>query len=285
MKSTEIPPRKVVIFDYEDYRLFLNHFYLRKKEDSGHFSYRYFSNKAGFSSHNVLKLVINGERNIATKSIPKFIKALGLTNVEGEHFRLMVLANQATGEKKELYTNALIRHKEGATSRLLSELEHRFYSQWYHPVMREVVTLDQFKNAKNYKEVGLLFHPPISSEDVEISLELLQALNMIAKTDDGWVQCERGVRTQAEVSSKVIRAYNRKMVLLAEESVERFDPLEREVSGMTLSLSDAMFKKLKKKIQVFKEELLADVLSDEDSVESVYQLNFQLFPMVRKDEI
>ncbi len=280
----DLPPKIVSVFDYTDFRQFLNHFYHRKKEDTGHFSYRYFSSKAGFSSHNVLKLVINGDRNIAVKSIPKFIKALGLTQVEGEHFRLMVLANQSVGEKEQIHFNALIRHKEGAMSRVLSDMEHRFYKDWYHPVMREVISLPQFRDNPDPGTVGMFFHPAITAVQVDDSLKLLQALNMIQLDENGcWEQCERGIRTTAEVSSKVIRAYNRKMVSLAEQSVERFDPYEREVSGMTLALSESMIQKMKKKIQEFKEEILADVLSDENDPESVYQLNFQLFPMVRND--
>lgn len=281
----DLPPKSVSIFDYTDYRRFLRHFYHRKKEDTGHFSYRYFSNKAGFSSHNVLKLVINGDRNIAVKSIKKFIKALGLSQIEGEHFRLMVLANQSAGEKEQIHFNALLRHKEGAQSRVLSDMEHRFYREWYHPVMREVITLPQFREAPDSAAVGQLFHPPITAEQVDDSLTLLQNLKMIRLDDEGfWEQCERGVRTTAEVSSNVIRSYNRKMVALAEQSVERFAPSEREVSGMTIALSQTMIDTMKRKIQEFKEELLADVLSDESDPEAVYQLNFQLFPVVKKDD-
>ncbi len=285
MTLNELPPKTVSVFDYTDYRLFLLHFYHRKKEDTGHFSYRYFSAKAGFSSHNVLKLVINGDRNIAVKSISKFVKALGLTVVEGEHFRLMVLANQSSGDKEQIHFNALIRHKEGAQSRVLSDLEHRFYREWYHPVMRELVTLRQFKEAADATAIGKLFQPSITSEQVEVSLDLLEALDMIQLRDDGfWEQCESGVRTSAEVSSQVIRSYNRKMVALAEQSVERFAPTQREVSGMTLALSEEMIVKMKKKIQDFKEDLLADVLNDTTEPETVYQLNFQLFPVVRNDK-
>ena len=68
-----------MIFAYTNYRSFLKDLYDHKKKTTSYFSYRYFSKKAGFSSHNVLKLIINGERNIAYDSIPKFSKALELS--------------------------------------------------------------------------------------------------------------------------------------------------------------------------------------------------------------
>ena len=109
-------------------------------------------------------------------------------------------------------------------------------------------------------------------------------LSMIKKDDDGaWKLSEVGERTNPEVSSMVIRSYNGKMVTLAEQSVDRFPPNERDVSGMTLALSEKMIQKMKIRIQEFKEKILADILCDESEADYIYQMNFQLFPVVLGD--
>ena len=50
------------IYTYTDYRKFVKDYYLSKKKSIRRFSYRSFSEKAGFSSPNFIKLVIDGKK-------------------------------------------------------------------------------------------------------------------------------------------------------------------------------------------------------------------------------
>ena len=52
-----------------------------RKDGKRGYSYRAFSKAAGFSSPNVLKLVIEGKRNIGPEAVENFITALGLSGV------------------------------------------------------------------------------------------------------------------------------------------------------------------------------------------------------------
>lgn len=277
---------KKYIFDYVNYREYLKDYYERKKTECGYFSYRYFSNKAGFSSHNVLKLVISGERNIAVKSIEKYISALGLSEREGEYFRTMVMFNQAKNDKdSRFYYEELMKQKEGAEGTFLSELQFRVYSEWYHLVIREIVHLIDLPLEVDFREIARIITPKVSPVAVADSFELLERLELIKRGDDGfWKQCDQGIKTMPEVKSQAIRMHNRRMIQLAEEAIARFEPPYREISGMMLTLSPEMYNRIKKKIQDFKDEILTDVLSDSEPAKKVCQLNFQLFPVVKEYE-
>lgn len=274
------------IFEYVNYRQFLEDYYNQKKKESGYFSYRYFSKKAGFSSHNVLKLVISGDRNIAVKSIDKYITALGLSPHEGSYFRSLVQYNQAKNEEDRVYHyNELIKLKEGAEGTILSELQFRVYSEWYHLVIREIVHLKDIPIKSDYRDIARVITPKVTALEVSESFELLQALNLIEAGSDGnWKQCDKGIKTLPEVRSKAVRMHNRKMIQLAEEAIARFEPHHREISGMMLTLSPEMYMKIKTKIQNFKDDILSDVLSDDKPASKVCQLNFQLFPVVKEHE-
>ncbi len=50
------------IFNYMDYREFLEDFYDEQKSANKAFSYQYFANKAGFKSKSFIKLVIDGKK-------------------------------------------------------------------------------------------------------------------------------------------------------------------------------------------------------------------------------
>src|SRR3990172_7163201 len=91
------------IFNYTDYRAFLADFYKEAKKTKS-ISLRAFSKKAGFTSPNYPKMVMDGDRNLTEESITRFVSALELNKQEEEFFRNLVLFNQAKSHaKKNLY--------------------------------------------------------------------------------------------------------------------------------------------------------------------------------------
>ena len=82
------------IFQYRNYRQYLYDFYHYKKLVNPYYSYRLFSMKAGFRAPNLLKLVMDGQRNLTCESVEKFARALKLSNTEAVFFKDLVLHNQ-----------------------------------------------------------------------------------------------------------------------------------------------------------------------------------------------
>ncbi len=82
------------IFQYRDYRQFLYDFYHYKKLTNPYYSYRLFSMKAGFRAPNLLKLVMDGQRNLTRESTEKFTRALKLSDAEATYFSELVYRNQ-----------------------------------------------------------------------------------------------------------------------------------------------------------------------------------------------
>ncbi len=95
----------ICVYDYLDYRTFLKDWYESAKRLTYGFSLRIFSQHAGFGSSNILKLVMDGDRNLTLKSLRKFIRGLRLEDDEAEYFRHLVFLNQAESpdEIKEHY--------------------------------------------------------------------------------------------------------------------------------------------------------------------------------------
>ncbi len=273
-------PKKVSVFEYTDYRQYLEDYYNYQKENSSHFSYRYFAQAAGFSSHNVLKLVIRGERNVAQKSIHKYIKALKMSEREAEYFKILVLFNQSSNEEdKRQYLEQLFRFQEGAKTRRLSELQYHLYTEWYHAPIRELVSC----GIQDPKEIARRLDPAIGGKKAQESLDLLSELELIETNENGdLILKDKTIETAPELNSFIVREHNRSMVGLAQRSIREIDKNRREVSGMTLGISHRRFELMKSKIQKFKEELLQDVITDEEESELVYQLNFQLFPLINE---
>jgi len=272
---------QINIFEYTDFRKFLKDYYTEMKERTPYFSYRYFSKLAGFTSPNFLKLVADGKRNLSSEGMQKFVKALKLKAKEARYFRILVLLNQAaTPEEKDFYTRQLFKSKVYKMLKPLNKAQYDYYSQWFHIPLRELIGRSDFIN--DPKWIARQFTPSLSEKDVKDGLETLLKLELIEETDDGsYCKKDHAISTGDEVTSNAVANYHRKMIQMGADSIDKFDPEDREISSLTLGVSKKTSKKIKEMIQDFRKEILG-VLEQESEFEDVVQLNFQLFPIIQK---
>jgi hypothetical protein len=140
------------IFSYVNYRRFLKDYYLKAKAEKKYFSYRYFSRRAGINSPNFLKVVIEGKRNLSSKTIEKFATALGLNQQETVFFRRLVMFNQAktASEKQESYI--LLREMANHVRMNAPGSDFAgFLNKWYINAVRELMADDK---SEAYGETG-----------------------------------------------------------------------------------------------------------------------------------
>lgn len=271
------------IFEYTDFRMYLQDYYNRMKKETAYFSFRYFSRTAGFTSPNYLKLIMEGSRNLSADGISRFSKAMKLDAKETRYFRLMVLMNQAaTAEEKDFYTRQILKSKVYKTLKPLNEAQYDYYSQWFHIPLRELVGRSDFKN--DPKWIAPQFTPHLTEAQVKEGLQLLEKLGIITKTEnDSYTITDRAISTGDEVTSLAVMNYHRKMMQMAAEALDRFPANERDISSLTMGVSQETAKKIKVMVQEFRKEVIA-LVNHEQNVEDVVQLNFQLFPIVKGEK-
>jgi uncharacterized protein (TIGR02147 family) len=266
------------IFSYLNYRQYLREYQEDRKEMDKGYTFRFMAQQMGFSSSNYLMLVMQGKRNLGQDSVEKVVKGLGLGKKEGEYFSYLVQFDQAKSSvKKNHFFTLIASFRKKSTIVRIHENKFNYYDNWYNPVLREVV---KYKAAgTDAKEIAQLIEPPILPKHVKKSLRLLQDLGMIKVDKSGrWTQTTDLLETEPEIHSLAVRNFHKKMGELGKEAVERFDAQSREVSSLTVRISEQGFKTMKKRIQDFREELLR-LVKDEPDDDRVYQLNFQFFPV------
>ncbi len=266
------------IFEYMNYREFLRDFYEERKRKNRYYSFRLFSEKAGFRAPNLLKLVMDGKRNLTKDSCFKFAKALSLNKRESEYFENLVFFNQCTLlDEKNTYLRALMRFRNRSDPRKIESGEYEYYSAWWHPVVRELVTATDFRD--DYKRLGALVTPSISAAEAERSVALLERLGYIQRTDERrYVASTQSLTTGARVRSVAVANYHREMMKLASESIERFGSADRDISSLTLSVSEETCSQMVERLREFRRELLELAEADKKQAR-VVQLNLQLFPL------
>lgn len=271
------------IFVYTDFRKFLVDFYEFMKLQTSYFSYRYFSKLAGFASPNFYKLVADGKRNLSDDGIQRFSKALKLDAKEARHFRVLVhLAQAATSEERDFFANQLFKSKSLKALKPLSEAQYRYYNEWYHIPLRELVERSDFRN--DPKWIAGQFTPPLSEKQVNEGLATLLKLELIEVNDcGGFRQTQRAITSGDDVTGQAFLNFQKQVIQLGAEAIERFPKEEREVSSLTLGVSAGSFQKIQKLIKDFQQEVIA-IASVPQPVEEILQLNVQLFPLLKNKD-
>lgn len=270
------------VFEYDDFRLFLRDIYAFYKRTTSFFSYRYFSRRAGFASPNFLKLVIEGRRNLSPESAARCSEALRLSKAEAEFFENLVRFGQARSPAAKSESARLImKSRSFKKVHPLKQAEMSYYAKWYYIPIRELVATKGFREDARW--IAGRFHKPLSELDVRQALRDLEQLGLIERDGQGCLrQTHRNVSSGDDVTNSLIAQYHREMIDKGRESIDEIHRLEREISGTCITVSGETVAKIKNLIRDFRKEILALAEESQDP-DQVYQLNFQLFPLVRSE--
>ncbi len=266
---------------YSDYRKFIKDLYEDRKKRFSFFSSRYFCRKAGIKSPSLLKEVIDDKRNLTEKTITAFAKGFGLTANDAKFFALLVRFNQS---KDPQIKQQLLEQMRGLTRKVKQEVvpadHYAYYTKWYNPVIRELVCILDFKD--DYGLLARSVSPAIKKTEARKSVALLLELGFIKKNGEGsYTQSHPAITTGREVTSLGVRALNRDLSTMGTEAIERVPPTHRDISSLTIGISQKSFSQIKQEIQEFKNRLIRIVDDDKDS-DQVYNVNVQLFPLSNK---
>ena len=271
------------ILAYIDYRRYLRDFYEEKKQTTRFFSTRYFAQKAGLSSASFLREVIDGKKNLGKKSVDKFILALGLTGKEARFFKHLVFFNQAVGadEKQDHYA-VLLSLMNSVKEFQLTVLQLRVYNYWYVPVIRELACIMDFKD--DFTLLANAVYPTITTSEAKSAVKLLVRLKMLRKLENGrYEQCSRAVQAKSELDAMAIMNFTRAMSEKAINALVTLPKDERNFSTVTCGMSRSCYELILAETSAFKDRVVAIINNDARTrTDRVYQFNFQIFPVSRK---
>lgn len=279
-EGCESQPR---LFEYLDYRAYLHDYYRAKKRQQPHFSYRSFSWRAGLSSPSFLLDVIKGKKNITSNSIAGFCQALRHDPQERFYFENLVYFNQATKTeaKHQFYEKILpIFKKECGT--LIRECQQRYFSKWYVPVIREMVSLEGFRESPRW--ICQKLNQAITSFEAQEAIGMLLELGFLRRDDMGRLKInEENIDTPDPIPGSVPLKFHEEMIELAKKSLKGVPVACREISGITAAMTREQFSRLKHYIQELQNKLMNELEDSTGGAEEVYQFNCQLFPLTASD--
>jgi uncharacterized protein (TIGR02147 family) len=268
------------VYSYSDYRRFLADHYAYAKATEYGFSYRAFSQRAGIRSSNYLKLVVDGQRNLSTAMAARFARGCGLSGDRAEFFCELVAYCQASSvQERNRGYERLYRFRPFRAVHQLAKEQADYHSQWYVPAIRELARRPDFSAEPEW--VAEQLEPKISPAQAQKALATLLKLGLLRRSKAGRLE-----QTSALVTTGVgphghhIFSYHHMMLERAGYALDHSPRSERDVSCLTLCVSEQKLAELKQRVRKFRQELLQAAEVD-DAPERVVQINFQIFPLSR----
>jgi len=271
------------VYEYFDFRNWLKGAYEAHKANNKAFSYRTLAIKAGYSSPAFFTKIIQGSSNISEATAIKLAEVFKLRKHELEYFLTLVHYCQAPSHKEKcLYFEKLLATRRTHIQTLEQE-QFELFSKWHLVAIREA--LDFAVVSDNLDDLAQLLWPAISIDEVRAALEALARLGLIRKNPHGiYERVEAALSTGEQWQSFAIAEFQRTMLEHALQSMDTTPRQLRDYSTLTLSISGETMQSIKNILKDTRRAILEIARADR-ATDRVMQLNIQLFPLTRVEDM
>lgn len=276
----------VDIFNFTDYRKFLECYYQERKASCPAFSYQFLAIKAGFTNKGYVYNLLKGKRSLSKSSLFKMCEALELNKQQAEYFENLVSFNQALEikEKKHYFERLNQLRKKNVLKnemQTIQEEQYEYYSTWYHSVIRSII--DMYRFSDDYTWLARMVNPQITAKQARHSVELLNDLGMISKEKDGTYKVtDKNITTGKDIMRLAVQNFHLQCNDLAKNAIQNIPKEERNATGLTIGISQSTYSRICDEIFQFQNRI-AEIVSEDTDADRVYQLSFCMFPLSRSD--
>lgn len=266
------------IYSYTDYKLFLKEFYDQEKKTNKFFSYQYWADHCKFKSKSYLYKVIRGDKALTVDGALRIGTFMKLKKREMNYFQAMVLfTNSKKNEEKKYFFEKLQELSKKSESSKIRQSQYEYFNCWYNAVIREIVTFTDWKG--DYSILAKSVIPPISPKEAKKSVDLLLKLGFIKINSDGnYVRENKSITTGSDVISIAVNKFQKENLVLASEAIDKFERGIRDISTVTMSISEEGMEKVSLEIAAFRKRLVS-IAEKNEMPDRVYQVNIQSFPL------
>jgi len=271
------------LFDYDDFRKFLQDYFDEQKRMRAVFSHRFFAAKAGFSSSSYCLNVIRGRFNLTQKSIEKLAKAMEFEPLQKSYFEALVQYNQAQQvvERESAWEQIQQIRKQIEFTHVTTR-EQIYFSKWYYPIIRELAVSSNWGG--DYMTLARLMDPQITTEEARDAIKNLVEMNII-RPIEGTNRYEETSQMldAAQIPPMALRQIRREYMQHAIGAVESKPRQERFAAFTTLAMSESSYNYAVEILEEARKKIIARAAND-TNVERVYETMMVAFPMSKKIE-
>ncbi len=273
------------LFDYDDFRKFLQDYFDEQKKMRAVFSHRFFAAKAGFSSSSYCLNVIRGRFNLTPKSIEKLAKAMDFEPLQRSYFEALVQYNQAEQvDARESAWEQIVQIRKQIEFTHITAREQLYFSKWYYPIIRELAVSSPWNG--DYMKLARMVEPQITTDEAHDAVKNLLEWGLIREVDDtSSLRYEETAQMldATKIPPMALRQIRREYMQHAIGAVEQKPKQERFAAFTTLAMSESSYNYAVEVLEEARKKIIARAANDLN-VERVYELMVVAFPMSKKVE-
>jgi uncharacterized protein (TIGR02147 family) len=269
------------VFEYLDYRDILKDVYEERKTASPLFSYRMLAENLGLDSSNLFRL-LQRDAQLPARCHSRAVEFLGLSGRSAEYFLLLIAYARERNAKarKDILEKAMA--LRDVSRRRLVDQELAYYRDWWVVAVRSM--LEVVEGRVRPAEIAGRLTPPVSEQDVSTALDLLLELGLAKKGSSGrFLLSETHLTTGGDQKTEAVRHFQRQILSLASESLERFPREHRDVSTITFAVDETAFNEIRGMLLECRRQIQKRI-EESQRPDRVLQLAMALFPLAMAEE-
>lgn len=264
------------IFEYLDYRDLLKDAFEEKKAASPLYSYRMMAEALGQDTSNIFR-ILQKDAHLPARCQSRAIEYLNLTGRSAEYFvQLIAYAREKNPQARHDILEKAMALRDVA-NRQLSEHELAYFRDWWIVALRSL--LEVVNGQVNPAALAQRLSPPIQEADVVKSLDMLLELGLVKKASSGrLVLSDAHLNAGGDEKTQAVRHFQRQILALASESLERFPREQRDVSTLTIAVDQNAFIEIREMLREFRQQVQKRV-EEAPRPDRVMQMSMAFFPL------
>lgn len=283
MKTLRDIRKQLELTGYSNYRAYFEDLYVLAKNHLAKYSYLKFAEDLNLGASNIIFTIIRGKRKLMFKHVREVSDALGFDAGERKFFASLVRLQNSNNvvDRLQDYDTLLDvaesrQKEEGSKDAIL------FFSAWHHVLVFEALEL--FPEGATPQLLAKSFRVTISTTAVRESLELLTQMGLLEYRENRYFKKQKNLSTGGKVPGYGVIRFHLKMLELARECLSHeFSSDERNVSSVTLAVSDQGAQKIIQTLEEFRRKIF-EIANDDKDLKKLVQVNFQAFPLLEINE-
>jgi len=269
------------IFEYLDYRDLLKDAFEDRKASSPLYSYRMMAEALGQDTSNIFR-ILQKDAHLPARCQSRAIEYLNLTGRSAEYFVLLIAYSREKDQqaRHEILEKAM--SLRDVANRQLGEQELAYFRDWWVVAIRSL--LEVVDGRVNPAALGQRLCPQIPKEEVDKALDMLLELGLVRKASSSrLVLADAHLNAGGEEKTQAVRHFQRQILALASESLERFPKDQRDVSTLTLAVDKTAFVEIRGMLREFRQQIQKRV-EESPRPDRVMQLSMAFFPLAPAQE-
>lgn len=269
------------VFEYIDYRELLKEAYDERKAALPLYSYRMMAESLEIDGSYLFR-ILQKDLHLPVRCMPRAVEFLKLSGRSAEYFQMLVAyaRERKASARCDILEKALnLRDVERCH---LGGGELSFFHDWWIVAVR--CLLEVLDGRANPREISERLQPPISEAQAREALDLLLRLGLVRKADSGrLVPAQVHLTADGEDRRLAVQAFQKKILALAGESVDRFPRDRRDISTLSLAVDAQAFSDIREMLRECRRQIQKRVEETTRS-DRVMQLAMAFFPLAPERE-